>query len=247
MIKFFRSLRRKLLDGGNLKRYLLYAIGEVILVVIGILIALQLNNWNESRKETVIEVSILKELVSDLNSDLTSLNEDKQLNERAIHSNQLVHNFLVNSYAYHDSLDYHFGNIQYNTQFTVNTGGFENLKSRGFEIISNDSIRKAIIELQDRWYDYLFTIGHRNDVINFEQFSPKYQKYFTNFNNVFIENTVSFTPLNYEELKENNEFLQLISYQKFINEGTVQVLDNTILLINELIAKIELELKSRPG
>ncbi|HMC00661.1 MAG TPA: DUF6090 family protein [Flavobacteriaceae bacterium] len=245
MIKFFRNIRKKLLAEGKTTNYLKYAIGEIILVVIGILIALQLNNWNESRKERTVETSILNELISDLNSDLNSLHEDVELNKRAIRSNLLIHDHLSNNKEYHDSLDVHFGNIQYNTQFTVNTGGFENLKSRGFEIISNDSIRKAIIELQDRWYDYLFTIGNRNNVINFEQFSPKYQKYFTNFNNVFVENVVSFTPLNYEELKGNNQFLQLISYQKFINENTVQVLDNTINLINELISKIEVEIKSK--
>ncbi len=49
MLKFFRRVRRKLLDEGNLKRYLVYAFGEILLVVVGILIALQVNNWNEAR------------------------------------------------------------------------------------------------------------------------------------------------------------------------------------------------------
>jgi Family of unknown function (DUF6090) len=245
MIKFFRNIRKSLIEKNQMGKYFKYAIGEIVLVVIGILIALQLNNWNETRKEDIVEISILNELLNDLNSDLISLNEDKDLNQRAIRSNQLIYDHLINKKEYHDSLDVHFGNIQYNTQFTVNTGGFENLKSRGFEIISNDSVRKAIIELQDRWYDYLFTIGDRNNVINFEQFSPIYQKYFTNFKNVFTENLVSFTPLNYEVLKGNTEFLQLISYQKFINENTVQILDRTIGLIKQLMEKIEIELNSK--
>ncbi len=50
MLKFFRRIRRKLLDQGNVKKYLIYAFGEIILVVVGILIALQVNNWNEARK-----------------------------------------------------------------------------------------------------------------------------------------------------------------------------------------------------
>ncbi len=49
MIKFFRKIRRKLIDEGNLKKYLIYAIGEILLVVIGILIALQINNWNNNK------------------------------------------------------------------------------------------------------------------------------------------------------------------------------------------------------
>lgn len=49
MIKFFRKIRQNLLSEGKTGKYLKYAIGEIILVVIGILIALQINNWNENR------------------------------------------------------------------------------------------------------------------------------------------------------------------------------------------------------
>lgn len=51
MIKFFRKIRQKLLSENKFSKYLLYAIGEIILVVIGILIALSINNWNENRKQ----------------------------------------------------------------------------------------------------------------------------------------------------------------------------------------------------
>ena len=57
MLEFWRKIRKKLLDEGNLRRYLVYASGEIILVVIGILIAVQLNNWNQRRiSATQIEV-----------------------------------------------------------------------------------------------------------------------------------------------------------------------------------------------
>ena len=49
MIKFFRHIRKNLLNEGKTSKYLKYAIGEIILVVIGILIALQINNWNEKK------------------------------------------------------------------------------------------------------------------------------------------------------------------------------------------------------
>jgi len=58
MLKFFRTIRRRLLDSGRLRRYLVYALGEIILVVIGILIALQINNWNEDRKKPANAVQI---------------------------------------------------------------------------------------------------------------------------------------------------------------------------------------------
>lgn len=74
MINFFRKIRQNLLLEGKSGRYLKYAIGEIALVVIGILIALQINNWNEYRKETNFEQKILKELKSDFDYNKSELN-----------------------------------------------------------------------------------------------------------------------------------------------------------------------------
>lgn len=57
MLKFFHTIRKKLIEEDNTRKYLLYAIGEILLVVIGILIALQINNWNQERKERQREVT----------------------------------------------------------------------------------------------------------------------------------------------------------------------------------------------
>ncbi len=66
MIQFFRKIRQNLLLEGKTGKYLKYAIGEIVLVVIGILIALQINNWNENRKRNMEEVLILNSLHEDL-------------------------------------------------------------------------------------------------------------------------------------------------------------------------------------
>ena len=66
MLKFFRTIRKKLLEEDNARKYLLYAIGEILLVVIGILIALQVNTWNENRKIANEEQAILTRLLEDL-------------------------------------------------------------------------------------------------------------------------------------------------------------------------------------
>jgi len=79
MIKFFRHIRQRQLKNNEMRKYSLYAIGEIVLVVIGILIALQINNWNEYNKNLKAENQLLKDLnqefVMNQNILLKKLNE----------------------------------------------------------------------------------------------------------------------------------------------------------------------------
>lgn len=69
MLKFLSDLRRPLLESGKVKSYILYALGEIVLVVVGILIALQVNNWNESRKQDITEAAFIAGIKNDLRQD----------------------------------------------------------------------------------------------------------------------------------------------------------------------------------
>lgn len=73
MIKFFRKIRQELLSDNKISKYLIYAVGEIILVVIGILLAIQLNDFNEARKERKKESSFLQKLKDDINLDIQDL------------------------------------------------------------------------------------------------------------------------------------------------------------------------------
>jgi len=72
MIKFFRNIRQNLLNEGKTAKYLKYAIGEIVLVVIGILIALQINNWNEERKDRRLEKEYIARLKGEMLKNLES-------------------------------------------------------------------------------------------------------------------------------------------------------------------------------
>jgi hypothetical protein len=76
MINFFRKTRKQLADDNKPIKYLRYAIGEILLVVVGILIALQINNWNEGRKEIIKEQAVLFNLVQSLKSDSISFSNN---------------------------------------------------------------------------------------------------------------------------------------------------------------------------
>lgn len=88
MFKFFRNTRLKMMDSNKFTKYLLYAIGEIALVVIGILIALQINNWNENRKNRLMETEYLTRLLDDIKEDEFYLNVyfnySKQVGNRII-------------------------------------------------------------------------------------------------------------------------------------------------------------------
>ena len=84
MIKFFRKIRQNLLMENRTSKYFKYAFGEIILVMIGILLALQVNNWNDNRKNNVQEQQILKQLTEDYNSNLL------QLEQKIIHRKKII-------------------------------------------------------------------------------------------------------------------------------------------------------------
>ena len=75
MIKFFRKNRQKLLSEGNTGKYIQYAIGEIVLVVIGILIALFINNWSEYKKTRATEIVFLKNIKNDIKLTIEEIDE----------------------------------------------------------------------------------------------------------------------------------------------------------------------------
>lgn len=79
MIKFFRKIRADLLSRGKTGKYLKYALGEIVLVVIGILIALQINNWNEKRKNEITEADYYCRILEDLKLNVALIDETSEL------------------------------------------------------------------------------------------------------------------------------------------------------------------------
>ena len=77
MLKLFRRIRRKLIGDGNPKRYLIYALGEITLIIIGIILALQLNSWNDNRMVKAESQELLDRLVVDLEDDLSYFDAQK--------------------------------------------------------------------------------------------------------------------------------------------------------------------------
>lgn len=73
MLRFFRKMRSALIPENRFGRYFFYALGEIVLVVVGILIALQVNNWNENRKTAKQEKNFFSDILNDLEKDNANL------------------------------------------------------------------------------------------------------------------------------------------------------------------------------
>ncbi|PKA81965.1 hypothetical protein ATE92_0088 [Ulvibacter sp. MAR_2010_11] len=140
MIKFFRKIRQNLLSENKFSKYLIYAIGEIILVVIGILIALQLNNLNEERKNREFEKEILAQIEENLNNDKLALKQIVNDFSLAITSSEKVLRSKVSDKT-EDSIKVWLGNIIMFDRFQPLTNAYEVLKSKGLDKISNKKLR----------------------------------------------------------------------------------------------------------
>lgn len=149
MISFFRKIRQTLLQQNKLSKYLIYALGEIVLVVIGIMIAVAINNSNEEKKLKQLEIKYLTEIKNNLSSDIADIDFNINFNASRLRSNQVVLQYLNKDAQVIDSLDFHLSNLQFSTRTLVNSSGYENLKSKGLEIISNDALRIKITTLYE--------------------------------------------------------------------------------------------------
>ncbi len=150
MFRFFRQIRQKLLTENKVTRYSLYAIGEIFLVVIGILIALQINNYNEAKKQRRQEVHYLENLKTDLQLNIAELdNYITVRNGRIESANKVLEYFEGKPLTDLNEFAYHTTNIYIWQKFTQQDNTFQELVNSGnLALISNDSIKDGLLNLQ---------------------------------------------------------------------------------------------------
>jgi hypothetical protein len=241
MIKFFRKIRQNMIKENRASKYLLYAIGEIILVVIGILIALSINNWNNDQNLRRTEVALLKEMKKNLETDLVDIQWNINNNKTKLNANEIVLESLKNSESYNDTLNFYYGNLWGGTYFSKNTSAYDNLKSIGFHIIKNDSLRIRITELYSTKYNYL-DILEEDFLDNF--FSAKLQPLI--ISNIITDTTwISAKPINQMELAMNHEFKETLKINIFWIEYMIDLYEEIGQDVVTLINQIDNEIKDR--
>ena len=141
MLTFFRRIRKGLLEGGATRKYLFYAVGEVLLVMIGILLALQVNNWNEARSEAQFERKMYAELKMSLELNIEQLERGVDYSHNSSRSCQIILDHFEKDSPYHDSLDKHFAVSLRWWHPSLGNQAYESLKNHyGLHILKNDTI-----------------------------------------------------------------------------------------------------------
>lgn len=157
-------MRSALIPESRFGRYFFYALGEIVLVVIGILIALQINNWNEGRKERNQEKRFLVRLNDELNTDLGSISTAMDLNKERMQRAEFLMSTIDQSQLVEDSSNYFIQSIEYAgyTYFPViSDNNFDEIKSSGkLSHIRNEELRTAL----QKYYSWSSSRGQFNFV-----------------------------------------------------------------------------------
>ena len=169
MIKLFRRIRQKLFTENKYSIYLLYALGEIILVVLGILIALQINNWNTNKKNQLKELGYITNIIEDIESDIAKSNIAlDQLNNAIEGLDSLLFElssegiYTKSNKAYSLWMNY----IGFE-EFISNDRTLQLLKySSGFEFITKKDASDAILEYDQNVENYNFQSELISDILS---------------------------------------------------------------------------------
>lgn len=246
MIPLFRKIRQSLIKQHKITQYLAYAIGEIFLVVIGILIALQINTWNELRKIRQYEVKMLKELKSTLEMDRRYFaSQIPRLTNKQNAANRLLI-MLENKEENLDTLNKYFSNLRFEILFQYNSGAYGSIKSGGIDKISNDSIRAKMAGI----YEFLIPRSEKifESLSHSEEVETDLIEALTKRKITLLENGEKSILNRFSDPKAiyRDEFLHLIQIQKRNTFVTTNRLESLLPPLDELIELLEEELKISP-
>jgi hypothetical protein len=236
----------------NVIKYLRYAIGEILLVVIGILIALQVNNWNENRKEQKQEIQIYTELESELLQNKKEILNTITKQKKRIKSTQSLIYDIVKKEPYSSTIYNRFVTASDEFQIIPETSAYEGLKNIGLQILSNDSLRIRITNLYQLDFKHFDESGDKNSEYSIEGLLFPYQdKYlFADYNQTAkyafkYSDSITVQRLkikDYDKFLADNELLKVLQLTLYDRSNKIDFETETVIKIEETIKRIKKEL-----
>jgi Family of unknown function (DUF6090) len=229
------------LTENRLGKYMLYAIGEIFLVMIGILMALQVNNWNNERAGVKKEVKILKEFQRNLNANVNQFSSEIEKQQAILQDINTIMEQIKNNIPYHDSLGLKYASIAWTEEFNYVNSAFETLKTYGFDLISSDSIRESII--------YLFNVEYVriSDVIEKVSQTEHYQLNALYLPHIEYDTDGKGIVNDSQRLNQDREFTNMLSNRRIWKIDIINTYKDLIEQSLKLSEMIERELVRREG
>jgi hypothetical protein len=242
MIPFFRKIRKKMADDNKPMKYMRYAIGEIVLVVIGILIALQINNWNENRKRQNEELFLLQDIKKNLETMLIDFTTDTIYNANTIVQYSKLENYIANDLPYSDKLDSIFGILTFWSSPYITATAYNSLQNKGLDLIKNEGLKNNLIklyevDLQKLIEDYTASETQLGSMV----VEPYLVKKVKRLHNQSLRMA---RPSDFESLKKDVEFSNILSHiirqRKRGIEIYNEVMNKIKIVINEIDTEVDL-------
>ena len=244
MIKFFRKIRQKLFSENKFSKYLIYAIGEIILVVIGILIALSINTWNQNRLNSNKEYYYLSQLKVELKNQNQEVNKRLERVSSVMNIIDTLWSDLNKKGRFNPSAELNSNLIRLlsGTNLELYTTTFDELISTGqLTLISSDSLRTKVLLCYQEIKKSQENIQNNSDNVFYTEIFPVISS-FINFD--YPQDMSSLVNQNYLSLKEQSRLAKAI----YLNKAVFSAYKNMLMGIQEeassTIELIELRLNN---
>ncbi len=268
MTKLFRNMRKLSLSRNSSGKYFRYAVGEILLVVLGILIALQVSNWNDIQKREKQEIKFLQHIKEDLTGMMGDIRNDYHALKLGEKSHFRILNYFSENKPYQDSICFDFYWLTKDEYVYPVRSTYDAIKEEGFSIIENDSIRKGIqiayenifprISKENPFYpdieaffsEYLqneFTVNEDKNLV-FEEKFPDYTisyPYPRNSEGKQYFVTVGFHPKDFQKIKKDQKFKVLMRQAYTYRAYKLNRYRNGMYYVENLLGLLDRELNRR--
>ncbi len=223
-------------------KYFKYAIGEILLVVIGILIALQVNNWNETRKSQNFEKKLLIELQRTISDDFHNISISIRGNERAQRSSQIILEHIDQDLPYDDSLALHFETTNIWYKMILRETAYEKAKLYGLDFIRNDTTRIKLTQLYEYLQPFANTLDDRQSLYFFNTVTPILLELFESVDKSWNIAKTGNIPYDFEQLKKDKRYRSILKTNIAERKNFNAWIHKTLSAMEDLILRLQEEI-----
>jgi len=218
-----------------------YFLTELFIIFIGVSLAFALQNWSENKRNNDATDKILLEIKNGLSADLIDLNLNLKGHKSSLNASKFYANVLRDSIVATDSIFIHYFYLTRDYISIQNRTGYETLKSRGLELVKNDSLRKTIIAIYDFDYEILEKLEEDYTEMQFtnqyyHKIHDKLSPYYYLNDDGYISGIPIPVPIDTQTKKELIQYITRIDINR---QYMIGFYEDTVAKVEELIAFID--------